>query len=307
MREDGSETFTLPLDRILEDGAFTIRIFYGDIDRLAVQLMTEGQHEPIKVRQEGTQFFVVDGHRRQRALVRARHLRIEQRAGRFVVFEQDRPLREAPGPMRRGFDPGSVRCQRVDGPSGGPDLFASQLACNSGKPFTLLERMIFLSRLSRIGTYTREQLALWTGFSRTHIANAQSLNAADPRLIECVRQGRLSQKLALRLLRTFSAEEQMTKVTAAMADAGRHHRDKILPKDVAWGRVAGGEGAAGEGEGVDPVRARLFDLASRLGEAVRFAPNPAALDRLQTLNLIQRYAAGKLSYARIEAHLLGRE
>ena len=223
------------------------------------------------------------------------------------MLEQDRPLREAPGPLHRSFERGLVRCQRVDGPSGGPDLVASQLVCNSGKPFTLLERMIFLSRLSRIGTYTREQLALWTGFSRTHIANAQSLNAADPRLIECVREGRLSQKLALRLLRAFSPDEQMGKVTAAMADADRHHRDRILPKDVAWGRIPGQKGSAGEGESVDPVRARLFDLVSRLGEAVRFAPNPAALDRLQTLNLIERYAAGKLSYARIEAHLLGRQ
>lgn len=32
----------------------------------------------------------------------------------------------------------------------------------------------------------------------------------------------------------------------------------------------------------------------------------AAHDRLETLLLIHRYATGKLSYARLEAHLLGR-
>jgi len=46
---------------------------------------------------------------------------------------------------------------------------------------------------------------------------------------------------------------------------------------------------------------------ARLGDVLRFAPNPTAKDRIQTLMQIERYATGKLSYARLEAHLLGRE
>ena len=308
MRLDGSETFILPLDQILEDGEFNIRIFYGDIDQLAIQLMTEGQHEPVKVRREADRFFIVDGHRRQRAFARARSLRIECVGGRHRVFDGDQPIREAPGPLHRNFDPEHIRCRLVDALADGEELFASQLIYNSGKPFTLLERMIFISRLARLGTSTKEQLALRTGFSRTHIANAQSLNAADPRLLDYVRQGRLSQKLALRLLRVFPPEQQIAQVTAAMASAERHHRDKILPKDLRWGGPAedGENRPNGAKETVDPVRARLHGLVTRLGDTLRFAANPAAQDRLETLLQIYQYTQGKLSYAKIEARLLGR-
>ena len=94
--------FTLPLERVLEDRSFNIRIFYGDIDLLAVQLMTEGQHEPIKVRREGSQFFIVDGHRRQRAFARSRHLRIERSGAKHLVFEGDKLVLEINGGLKSG-------------------------------------------------------------------------------------------------------------------------------------------------------------------------------------------------------------
>jgi hypothetical protein len=308
MRREGSAPFILPLERVLEDRNFNLRIFYGDIDGLAIRLMTEGQLEPVKVRRHGDEFFLVDGHRRHRAFARAQHLRIATEGARHVVYEGNQPLREAPGPLHRDFDPAHIVCWLVDPLAGEADLFASQLTYNSGKPFTLLERMIFLSRLSRLGSGTREQLALRTGFSRTHIANAQNLNSADPRLLEFVREGRISQKLALRLLRTFPADQQVVKACAALVEAERHHRDKILPKDFAWEEGAPAVRPASEPERpIDRVRARLYDLSTRLGDALRFAPNPVAQDRLGTLMLVHRYATGKLSYTRLEAHLLGRE
>jgi hypothetical protein len=132
-----------------------------------------------------------------------------------------------------------------------------------------------------------------------------------------VREGRISQKLALRLLRAFPAECQIRKVSEAMAAADKYHRTKLLPKDFDWGSMAEADRAAvvpvaGHAGGppevrVDRVRARLCDLASRLAGAARFAPNPVASDRLGTLSRIHLYATGKLSYARLEAHLLGRE
>jgi len=309
MREEGTVTFVLSLDRILEDQNFNIRLFYGDIDWLAIQLMTEGQLEPIKVRQEDGRFFVVDGHRRQRAFARSRSLRIAADGARHVVYEGDRMLREAPGPLRRGFDPERIECRLIDGSPTDAELFASQLIYNSGKPFTLLERMLFISRLGKRSEYSKAQLALKAGVSRTTITNAHNLNSADPRLIDRVREGRVSQKLALRLLRAFPAELQIEKVAAAMAAADSHHRAKLLPKDFEWGGAgesAPVHGSNGEAH-VDRVRARLCDLVQRLADASRFAPNPVAQDRLGTLSLIHLYATGKLSYARLEAHLFGRE
>lgn len=314
MREEDPGIFVLPLERIFEDQNFNIRLLYGDIDGLAIQLMTEGQLEPIKVRRESDRFFVVDGHRRQRAFARSRCLRIAADGPRHLVFEGDRILREAPGPLRRGFDPDRIECRLINGSATDGELFASQLIHNGGKPFTLLERMIFIARLGKRSEYTREQLALKTGVSRTTIANAQNLNSADPRLIDCVRDGRISQKLALRLLRAFPPELQIAKVAEAMAEADRHHRAKLLPRDFGWGATV--EGAtvadarvkvANSEAPMDRVRARLCDLALRLADSARFAPNPVAQERLGTLSLIHRYATGKLSHARLEAHLFGRE
>jgi len=42
LQMNGGAEFTLPLERVLEDHNFNVRIFYGDIDQLAIQLMTEG-------------------------------------------------------------------------------------------------------------------------------------------------------------------------------------------------------------------------------------------------------------------------
>lgn len=305
MRPDSAAALSLPLEQVLADENFNVRVFFGDIDQLAVQLMTEGQLEPIKVRRDGERYFVVDGHRRHRAFHRARELRIEGADGRHVVFERDRPLREAPGPAHADFDPGRIRCRLVDPAASEAELFASQLFYNSGKPFTLLERMLFLSRLHRSGAYAQDQIALRTGFSRTHVANARSLNAADPRLLDYVRQGRVSQKLALRLLRSFPPADQLGQVEAAARRAGRHHRDKILPKDFSWG--APEAAPAGARPRSDPVRARLHGLVARMGEAIRFPPNSVAQGRLETLVRVDRYALGKVSPADLEAFLLGRE
>ena len=214
-----------------------------------------------------------------------------------------------PVPEWRGFDPEKIECRLIDGTPSDAELFASQLIYNSGKPFTLLERMLFISRLGKRSGYSKVQLALKAGVSRTTITNAQNLNSADPRLIDCVRGGRISQKLALRLLRAFPADQQISKVAAAMAAADGHHRAKLLPKDFEWDGAAGGA-AVHEANGeapVDRVRARLCDLVVRLTDAARFAPNPVAQDRLGTLSLIHLYATGKLSYAKLEAHLFGRE
>lgn len=306
----------LALEEVYVDVNFNVRIFYGDIDGLALSLMTEGQREPIKVRRDGKRFLVVDGHRRHRAFERAGNLSILPKEGGFALCEDGRAIRPAPGPLSPRFDYHTILCRVVENDEAEPDVFASQLTYNSGKPFTLLERMIFLSRLAKLDhELTREQIALKTGFSRTYIANAQHLHAADPRLLEFVRDGRVSQKLALKLLRTFSADEQVARVSAAAGLAQRRNRDKILPKDIQW---LGEASSGGETDSaaptraetdviLDSVRARLSSVVHRLDGVERYAPNPVAVERLGTWRLIQQYAFGKVTYARLEAHLLARE
>jgi len=312
MRPETSSVFTLPLARLLEDQNCNIRIFYGDIDQLAVELMTEGQREPIKVREQAGEYYVVDGHRRQRALLRSLQLRIAAEDGKFLVYDGGKPLREAAGPQHPGHDPQKVLCQLVEC---GPDadrLFASNLVHNLGKPFTFLERNLFLSRLLRQGGRPAEALALKIGFSLADIAAARRLYAADPRLLEQVRLGRVSQKLALRILRTYAAVDQIVRIKAARIAAEALGRDQLLAEDFDWG------GAEEESEGraeideesavpADPVHARLSELVARLGEVAHSPPNDAADDRLATLLLVYRYAIGQIGYNHLEAHLLGRQ
>jgi len=305
--------FRLPLAQLGEDLNLSLRIFYGDIDELAVRLMTEGQREAIKVRDENGDFYVVDGHRRRRAFARALQLRIEAEDGRYLVYDGGQPLREAPGPVHPNYEPQHVLCCQVECGASPEELFASQLVHNLGQPFTLLERSLFLSRLLRHGGGLAEASALKIGFSPLQIAEARLLHAADPRLLEQICLGRLSQKLALRLLRTFPAGEQIARLMAARAVAERQHRDQVLPRDFDWsGERDGTDPEEGDSEGPapappDPVLARFNDLIGRLGEAARAAPNHAAEERLGTLLLIHRYAIGQIGYDRLEAHLFGRQ
>ncbi len=295
----------LPLDDVFVDRNFNVRIFYGDVDGLALSLMTEGQREPVTVRRDGLRYIVVDGHRRHRALARARALEIVALGSGFELQENGRPLRPAPGPVHARFMADHLLCRVAEGEPE-PEVFASQLTHNSGKPFTLLERMLLVSRLARMDpSISREQLALRTGFSRTYVANAQQLHAADPRLLEFVREGTISQKLALRLLKAFPAGEQVARVSAGADAAAARGRDKILPKDIEWPTPA----PRGDCEeaGDEPVKSRLCTVVRRLEGADNFAPNPTAAERIGTLRWVHGYACGKVSYARFEAYLFGRE
>jgi ParB-like chromosome segregation protein Spo0J len=269
--------------------------------------MTEGLREPILVRESAGQYYVVDGHRRQRALARTLQLRIAAEDGKFIVYDGGQPLRDGPGPVHPDFDPRQVPCRLADPAATLEELFTSRLLGHRGKPFTLLERQVFLSRALRQGGRTTESLALKAGFSPAEIAGARQLNAADPRLLDQVRDGRISSQLVLRLLRTVPPPEQIVRLKVARAAADRDHREKLMARDFEW--AESDEASAEEPIEVtaDPVHARLHELVARLGDTVRFAPNPASEERLGTLLMIHRYALGKIAYERLEAHLLGRQ
>lgn len=309
-------SFTVSLGRIFEDKDFNIRIFYGDIDALAIQLMTEGQLEAIKVRKDDKNYYVTNGHRRRRAFIRAHDLRIEKAGDKWFVFEgkgdQERKLCEAPGPLHRNFIADQVLCQLEDKNASDVELFKNQLSYGSGKPYAALEKLLFIARLRKGMKMAKEDVILQTGLSRTYVNNAESLNSADARLLKMVSDDRISQKLALRLLRTCTAGEQMTKVEQAIRKATGKGRpdDKLLPKDFNWKeeRASAPLGKANRRAlGTDPVRQRLRGLMTRLKPQIARAPSKVAKERLELLGLIDRYLSGKSTYAELESFLLGRE
>ena len=310
-------SFTLPLETILEDKDFNIRIFYGDIDALAIQLMTQGQLEAIKVRRDkDKKYYVTNGHRRRRAFLRARELRIETVGDKHFVFEgtgkDERKLCEAPGPLHRNFTPDVMLCQLEDKNASEQELFKNQLNYGSGKPYTALEKLLFITRLRKSMGKTKEEVVRETGLSRTYVTNADSLKSADDRMLKMVSDGRVSQKLALRLLRTCTADEQMRKVTQAVKKASQRGRtdDKLLPKDFNWKdeEPAAPLGKAGrKALRKDPVRNRLRALMTRLKPQITRPPSKVARERLELLSSVDRYLSGNGSYVQLESFLLGRE
>ena len=311
MPEETAAPFRLNLAEAIDDRNCCVRIFHGDLDELAVELMTEGQRQPIKVRQAGAEYYVVDGHRRLRALARALQLTIAREGGRYMVYDRGTPLRESPRGVHPDYQPGTALCRRVDCGTIPAALLASQFLYNEGRPFSFLERSLFLSRLLRQGGCAGEALAGKLGFTPAQLSEARRLHPADPRLLEQVRLGRVSSPAALQLVRTFPAAEQIPRLKAAWAAAGGPRSESFLTGDCAWSEAVredeGEAGAARRGGPADPVHARLDHLVTRLGGATQSFPNHAAEQRLATLFLIHRYVVGKIGYEWLEAHLLGRQ
>jgi hypothetical protein len=213
----------LRLDDLHVDAELNLRISYGDIDALAVRLMTRGLIEPLLVRRDGRQYVLVKGHRRRRAFLRSKELRIESVHGRHELFEGERKLGLAPGPLHPEFSTERIACQLVSGGSFDTDVLFTELTYNDGKPHTLLEKMLHVSRMLKREVTIPDAMAT-TGFSRSQIQAARSLHPADKRVLEMVESGKLSQQMALKLIKKLPPQDQLAMVETAFAVARRHGR-----------------------------------------------------------------------------------
>ena len=162
-----------------EDQTFNLRIFYGDLDELAVRLITEGQREPITVWDEGGTYYVVDGHRRRRAFARALHLRIVAEDGKHLVYEGDRPLCEAPGPAHPAYEPADAPLP-AGGRRGAADLFASRLAHHPAASRSPASNAASFSRLLRQAAPRPNRWPLKSDFRRTRSPRPGGCNWSTP-------------------------------------------------------------------------------------------------------------------------------
>ncbi len=179
---------------------------------------------------------------------------------------------------------------------------------------TALKQLLF-SRRNIAGDFTLEQdsrrsIIASTGLSRTHVTNAEKLAAADPHVLRLLRRGVLSQKLALRLLRSFPRDRLLVELVRAEGRSIERGRNRILPKDIWWARVTRGSlptqhGLAGRAP-TDLSKVRLALFGSLVTAMAQKPLGRVARNRIAQAFQVQKFLVGKLPFECLEAFLLGR-
>jgi ParB-like nuclease domain len=307
MNRISPKTIYLRLDELHVDAELNLRISYGDVDALAVRLMTRGLLEPLLVRRDGRQYVLVNGHRRRRAFLRSKELRIESVHGRHELFEGDHKLGLAPGPQHPDFSIERIACHLVSEEGLETDSLFTELTYNDGKPHTLLEKMLHVSRMLKRQVSIPDAMAT-TGFSRSQIQVARSLHPADKRVLEMVETGKISQQMALKLIKKLPPQDQLALVETAFAFARRHGREKLLSKDFRWPDQKKKFKRVVQGElfviSSSPTEDRLNRLLGRFSNTSAY-PDKSTRERLEVIHHVAQYLKGGLSLPRLQREIIG--
>jgi ParB/RepB/Spo0J family partition protein len=151
--------------RLKEDPEFNRREDYGDIEALAREIKAHGVDSlnPLTCYKQGENYVVVRGHRRTRAL------KILEKGGEILMV---RILVE-----RKGY---SKEMRVLD-----------QITENEGKPYTPWEQALVLRDLRGFG-WSDKEIATRSGKSMVYVRRLLSLADAPQKLINLVREGRVS-------------------------------------------------------------------------------------------------------------------
>lgn len=164
-----------------------------------------GVMEPLTVRVEGDDIFVVNGECRLRA------------------------VREL---LEEGVEIESVPCQSEGRHVSEADEVEGQITRNSGKPFTPLELCAVFHRLFSLGR-SEEEIAEAAGYTAERVRQIMSLNRATEWTKDAVRQGRVSATTVQRALeqskKPIEAERAIRKAVAAAEKSGK---TKIGPRHL---------------------------------------------------------------------------
>ncbi len=112
------------------------------------------------------------------------------------------------------------------------DRVLGMITRNGGKPLTILEQTVVVKRLLAFG-WTEADVAKKTGYSPTHIANLLRLSAAPSEITEMVRNGEVSARVAVDVMRTEgdnAPEVLKTAVKTAQESGKTKATAKHIPK-----------------------------------------------------------------------------
>jgi ParB-like chromosome segregation protein Spo0J len=166
--------------RLIEEDDFNRREDYGDIPKLAKEIKAAGLEnlEPLTCYKKGEFWVVLKGHRRRRAL------KILEQEGEVLMV---RIL-----PAKKGFKK--------------EDMILDQITGNEGKPLTPWEQAKVLRDLRGLG-WSQEDIRERSGKSSVYVKRLLSLADAPQKLINLVRQNRVSATFAMDAIAEGKVEE----------------------------------------------------------------------------------------------------
>lgn len=208
--------FNIPLGEINIKEEWNQREEYGDIDEIKAFIRSNGVMKlpPLLLYNENGTFFIMDGHRRHRAI-------------RELIDEERLEIKAIP-------------CQFLPKSSSIEEQLALQITRNSGKPFTILETTKVVVKLINFG-WTPEDVALKIGKSVTHINQLLKLHSAPAALKNLVKEDKLSPTTGLDILsKNPDIEGAIAEAKNAIALAESNGKTKATSADVAEARGKNG-------------------------------------------------------------------
>lgn len=179
---------TLYTNLILRDG-FNVRFDYGDIEQLARSLADNGIERPLNVLRspdDENKFYVIDGHRRTKAM--------EYALSKGWIAADTFPV-----PIMIA-ERGTTDLEQV----------AMIARANDGKPLTPIEEATLYKRLVDAGTSIAD-ICRQVGHSDMYVRQHLDLLKADPAVTEALRTGEITKTLALNI----STQAKRGRVNAA--------------------------------------------------------------------------------------------
>lgn len=200
-RVDPRELFLKPNWNMREEGADLDE----HIDQLAQSICEIGVKEPITVRLEEGKLWVINGHCRTRAAIRA----IEH----------------------YGADIKSVPVQAEDRYANEADLVLSQIIRNSGKPLTTMEQAKVYKKLLDMG-WQQADIAKKVGMSNGRISQILGLLTMPVAVQQMVSAGQVSPSLAQATVKAADTPAEAAITLQAAVDKASAEGRKVKPADT---------------------------------------------------------------------------
>lgn len=176
------------------------------IDMLAQSIAQIGVKEPLTVSWEDGEAWIVDGHCRHAASLRAiSHYKCELKT--IPVKTEERYASEA-------------------------DRVLSQLVRNSGKPLTLIEQGVVYKRLLALG-WQQQEIAAKVGLSSSRISQILGLQVLPEGVKAMVVNGTVSAGMAVQQVQESGGTAAEKELKQALTAAKAEGKNKVLPRHVA--------------------------------------------------------------------------
>lgn len=174
------------------------------IEQLAKSIAEIGVREPLKVVWEDNKAYITNGHCRYHAIKLA--IKNGAEIVSVPVLVEDRHANEA-------------------------DRIFTQIASNSGKPFTQLEQAKVFKKLLDLG-WKQTDIASKAGVSNGRVSQILELLTLPEGVKKMVADGSVSPSMAMQTVKTEGDKEAEKKLTTAVKEAKKEGKSRAMPKHV---------------------------------------------------------------------------